>query len=139
VLNIKLRLEAELALGSFESHQHAVADALESYAAQLRTTAMKRADIVDVPRGQLPDACAGMNGFNTLEVEFCLPCGHTLRRIWTVKLKRDVDDHNKQPENYHGQMIQGIDVLNTWLVSRAERHRCDLVTEDNPNGQVRLA
>lgn len=78
-----------------------------------------------------------MTDFNTVTAEFFLPCGHALRTTWRNKLRRSSEDEMRDPNTYYQQLTSATEQLMNWLESRAEKHQCHLVTEDNPNGLPR--
>lgn len=60
----------------------------------------------------------------TLHVEHELPCGHTL--CMGVFCEHPSED----PQ----WVVEEAGKLAFWLTDRIPRHKCELVTEENPNG-----
>lgn len=60
----------------------------------------------------------------TTEIESVLPCcGLVLRHSASTSEPKDWEMRTRERINY-------------WLKVRTDRHRCDLVSEDNPMGQI---
>lgn len=73
------------------------------------------------------DETASVSAVINLTVRYPLPCGCTLQQTLSSEVVPPV-------ENIEGWIAQEGGKLAYWFKDRAPRHRCELVSTENPNG-----
>lgn len=71
---------------------------------------------------------------NGIAVQFHLPCGCSISHRMQFDVTDNPDDYNRRPEAFRHMLNQAAQTLGYWATLRGRFHKCQLVSEGNPNG-----